>query len=225
MRRHCGGNRPCRYPQLSVRVPSTVSLRDLLVPELDHAFDALVAQVACTAARRPHGEVRASVLRYSIEGARLTSSHGVASKCVRWIDLGGSRVTTQRDFVEAVREATGRGSDVVLDVIEATTGSIATSTRSHHGRSCKGARWVGQSIVTVANYGQVAAASSHHVRHVPRREDRHHLVRPRYCPASMPAIRSGDRHALLTAEMADAHRMMEANANFGKIAIDVQPNA
>ena len=25
--------------------------------------------------------------------------------------------------------------------------------------------------------------------------------------------------------MADAHRMMEANANFGKIAIDVQPHA
>jgi NADPH2:quinone reductase len=26
-------------------------------------------------------------------------------------------------------------------------------------------------------------------------------------------------------EMADAHRMMEANANFGKIAIDVEPRA
>ena len=225
------------HERQAIRVPSTMPLGDAgSIPEVwITAFDALVAQgglrpghaVLVHAGGSGVGTAAIQIAKSFDATVVVTAS---ASKCTRCLELGADVAVdyARDDFVAAVRAATGgRGVDVVLDVI--------------------GGEYVDRNIDALALKGTIvqvgtmasARATINVAKLMPKRA---HLVgtvlraRPldekiaisrRFAAEVLPGFDKGRFCTVIDArfgldDMAGAHRMMEANANFGKIAIDVQ---
>lgn len=161
-------------------------------------------------------------------GARVVTTTSVGKvEAVR--SLGADRVVdyNAEDFVDAVSEATkGIGVDTVLDVVGG----------DYLMRNVSAIR-VGGSIVQVGvmgggvteiNLGLLLPKRAHLVGTVlrPRPLEEKVAASSRFAAEVIPAIESGavrpviDRRYAL-ADIAEAHRYLETNANVGKVLIDV----
>ena len=228
------------HERQAIRVPSTVPLADAgSIPEVwITAFDALVAQGGLS----PGGAVLvhaggSGVGTAAIQIAKAFDAIVVvtasASKCARCLALGADAAVdyARDDFVDATRAATGgRGVDVVLDVIGgdyvdrnidalATKGTIVQVGTMGSGRA-------------TINIAKLMPKRAHIVGTVLRARplDEKIAISRRFAAEVLPGFEKGRFRPVIDArfsldDMAAAHRMMEANVNFGKIVIDVQPDS
>jgi NADPH:quinone reductase-like Zn-dependent oxidoreductase len=221
-------------------VPSSVVLRDAgTIPEVwITAFDALVAQggLATGGSVLVHaggsGVGTAAIQIAKALGATVVVTAS-AGKCKRCLEIGADHAVDYAtdDFVTAVRDVTnGRGVDVVLDVIGgdyidrnidalATKGTIVQVGTMASGRA-------------TVNIGKLMPKRASIVGTVLRARplDEKIAISRRFAKEMLPGFEAGRFCPVIDArfaldDIADAHRMMEANANFGKIAIDVQPDS
>jgi len=199
------------------------------------AWDALVVQGGLTAGRTAlvhagaSGVGTAAIGVCRIIGARVvvTTSTAKVDACR---DLGADHVvdyTAGEDFVDAAREVTeGHGVDVVLDVVGG----------DYLDRNVSALR-TGGTVVQVGVMGG-GTTSCNLAALLPKRAtirgtvlrarpiEEKIAVTQRFGREVLPHFASGivapviDRRFPL-AEVADAHRHMEANANVGKILLDV----
>ena len=228
------------HERQAIRVPSNVSLRDAgAIPEVwITAFDALVAQggLATGGAALIHaggsGVGTAAIQIAKALGVTVIVTAS-ASKCARCIDLGADRAVdyASEDFVEAVREATGgRGVDVVLDVIGGDYVDRNIDALASRGTIMQvGTMESTKATVTVAKLmGKRGGIVGTMLRARPL--DEKIAISQRFAREILPGFDAKRFVPVIDTrfsleEMADAHRMMEANANFGKIVIDVQQSA
>ncbi|HWJ62136.1 MAG TPA: NAD(P)H-quinone oxidoreductase [Acidimicrobiales bacterium] len=161
-------------------------------------------------------------------GARVVTTTS-AGKVEAVRALGADRVVdyNAEDFVEAVSEATkGVGVDTVLDVVGG----------DYLMRNVAAIR-VGGSIVQVGvmgggateiNLGMLLPKRAHLMGTVlrPRPLEEKAAASARFAAEVIPAIESGAIRPVIDrrypiAEIADAHRYLESNANVGKVLIDL----
>ena len=226
----------CAHERQVLPVPPELGLADAAaVPEVFlTSYDALVVQGGLTSGRTAlvhagaSGVGTAAIQLARSIGARIvvTTSTGKVEACRT---LGADLVVdyTQEDFVEAVEAFTGgSGVDVVLDVIGG----------DYVDRNLRCARVTGR-VIQVGLMGSGVAEVSVGLLLQKRLQLIGTLLRPRpleekiadtqrfraevlprYTDGSLrPVIDS--RYAL--ADVAEAHRRMEANANVGKLVLDV----
>ena len=217
-------------------VPAGVDVADAAaIPEVGiTAHDALVVQGGL----RPGGWAlvhagASGVGSMAIQIVRAMGARVVTTTSAGKVDavraLGADRVVDygSEDFVEAVSEATaGRGVDAVLDVVGG----------DYLMRNVAAIR-VGGTIVQVGvmgggsteiNLGLLLPKRAHLVGTVlrPRPLEEKVAASARFAAEVIPAIESGavrpviDRRFAL-ADIADAHRYLETNANVGKVLIDL----
>ena len=228
------------HERQAIRVPSTVSLADAgTIPEVwITAFDALVAQggLAHSGAVLVHaggsGVGTAAIQIAKFYGATVVVTAS-AGKCARCLELGADRAVdyATEDFVEAVREVTaGRGVDVVLDVIGGDYVDRNIDALALKGTIVQvGTMGSGKATINVAKLMPKRASIVGTVLRA-RPLDEKITISQRFAREILPGFDSGRLKPVIDErfsldQMADAHRMMEANANFGKIAIDVQPSS
>jgi NADPH2:quinone reductase len=216
-------------------VPTSVPLAEAAaIPEVFMtAFDALVVQGGLTSGKwamvhaGASGVGTASILIAKAIGARIivTTSTGKVDRCR---ELGADVVVdyTTTDFAEAVTEATGgEGVDVVLDVIggEYTVRNIQ-SLRTK-GRIIQ-VGIMGQGTVELP-LGLLLPKRADIIGTVIRArplEEKANLVQ-QVRSELLPLFDSGQLRPVIDsrfafADIAEAHRYMETNANVGKILID-----
>ena len=162
-------------------------------------------------------------------GARVvaTTSAGKVDAVPRRSARTWWSTTASDDFVEAVEDATGgRGVDVVLDVIGG----------DYLMRNVAAIR-VGGTIVQVGvmgggateiNLGMLLPKRAHLVGTVlrPRPLEEKVAASQRFVAEVVPVIESGPLRPVIDrrfplADIADAHRYLETNANVGKVLIDL----
>ena len=152
-----------------------------------------------------------------------------ASKCRRCVDLGADRAVDYAtdDFVEIAREATGgRGVDVVLDVIGGDYVDRNVDALAMKGTIMQvGTMASGSATVTVAKLmGKRARIVGTMLRARPI--DEKIAISQRFAREIVPGFDDARFAPVIDArfsleDMADAHRMMEANTNFGKDVTDL----
>jgi putative PIG3 family NAD(P)H quinone oxidoreductase len=220
-----------------MRVPGSVGARDAgVIPEVwITAFDALVAQCGL----RP-GEVAlvhagaSGVGTAAIQIAKAMGAVVVVTasgpKCATCLALGADRAVDYGidDFVVATRDASGgRGADVVLDVIGGDYLARNLQALAPRGR-----------IVQVGNMGGTQAAIDVGLLMGKRASIMGTVLRPRPIEEKIAITQRFAREVLpwfdrevckpvidsryALDDVADAHRRMEANANIGKMVIDVR---
>ena len=225
----------CTHERQLLAVPSNIPLADAAaIPEVFlTAWDALVLQGGLTSGRwalvhaGASGVGTAAIQIAKALGARIavTCSSGKAQTCR---DLGADLVVERspHDWLADVQGAVPQGFDVVLDVIGgdevernlravATKGTIVQvglmgggSTQVNVGLLLmKRARWIGTTL-----------------RARPL-EEKAALTR-RFAAEVLPLFESGQLKPIIDsrysfAQIADAHIAMGANANTGKILIDI----
>jgi putative PIG3 family NAD(P)H quinone oxidoreductase len=218
-------------------VPDALPLADAgAVPEVFlTAWDALVVQGGLTAGRwalvhaGASGVGTAAIGLCRALGAHVvvTTSSGKVDACR---DLGADVVVDYRageDFVAAAQEATGgRGVDVVLDVIGGDYVDRNVAALRVGGRIVQvGVMGGGQ---TTVNVGALLPKRASLIGTVlrPRPLEEKVALTQRFAVEVLPWFADGTlapvidtRFAL--AEVADAHRRMEANENVGKIVLEV----
>lgn len=224
------------HERQTLAVPSSLELADAgAVPEVFiTAYDALVVQGGLTAGRTAlvhagaSGVGTAAIQICNAIGARVIVTAS-GPKCAPCLDLGAAVAVdyTTEDFVGPALELTGgHGVDVVLDVVGG----------DYLDRNLDAVR-VGGRIVQVGTMGSGRATFSLG-KLLPKRatlvgtvlrarplEEKIAITR-RFGAELVSMFDSGvlrpviDRRYPL-AEIAEAHRYMESNANVGKIAIDV----
>ncbi len=224
------------HERQALPVPSAIPLADAAaVPEVFlTAFDALVVQGRLTSGRwalvhaGASGVGTAAIQIAKAIGARIavTASAGKHDRCR---ELGADRVIDYRteSFVDVVAEATGgEGVDVVLDVIggEYTIDNI-TSLRTG-GRLIQvgvmGRQKVELPLGMLLPKRASIIGTVLRARPIEEKIALTQRVRAELLPlfdqgALVPVIDS--RYRL--ADIAEAHRYMESNANVGKILVDV----
>lgn len=217
-------------------VPDSIPLADAAaVPEVwITAWDALVAQAGLTPGRTAlvhagaSGVGTAAIQLCKAIGARVavTCSTGKVQACR---DLGADLVVdhTSEDFVAGVKELTGgAGVDVILDVVGG----------DHLARNLD-ALAVRGTIVQVGVMGDATATFPLGLLLLKRATLIGTVLRARpleekiattaeFARQVLPLFDQGRCHPVVDrrfplAEVADAHRHMEANANIGKILLDV----
>jgi putative PIG3 family NAD(P)H quinone oxidoreductase len=225
------------HERQAIRIPSNVPLSDAgAIPEVwITAFDALIAQGGLA----PGGAalIHAGGSGVGTAGIQLAKALGAtvivtasAAKCARCIELGADRAVDYAadDFVAAALDATaGRGVDVVLDVIGGDYVDRNIDALASKGRILQvGTMGSGKATVTIAKLmGKRAGIVGTMLRARPL--DEKITISQRFAREIVPGFDAGKFAPVIDTrfsldDMADAHRMMEANANFGKIAIDVQ---
>jgi NADPH2:quinone reductase len=153
-----------------------------------------------------------------------------AGKCAPCVALGADRAVDYRadDFVAAVRELTGgRGADVVLDVIGGDYIDKDLDALAHRGRIVQvGTMGSGRASVNLgALLGKRATFIGTTLRGRPIEEKI--ALTQRFTREVLPWFDRGvcrpviDRRFPLD-DIADAHRLLESNATFGKVVIDVK---
>jgi putative PIG3 family NAD(P)H quinone oxidoreductase len=218
-------------------VPSAVGVRDSgAIPEVwMTAWDALVLQggmrpgsVALVHAGGS-GVGTASIQIAKAIGATVIVTAS-AAKCPPCVALGADRAVdyTSEDFVAAVREITGgRGADVVLDVIGGEYLDKDIEALASRGRIIQvGTMGSGRAAINLgglmAKRGSVAGTM---LRARPIEEKI--ALTQQFTREVLPWFERGvcrpviDRRFTLDA-IADAHRLLESNATFGKVVIDVR---
>lgn len=219
-------------------VPSAVGVRDAgVIPEVwITAWDALVLQGGLTpgATALVHaggsGVGTAAIQIAKALGANVivTASAGKTAPCKA---LGADRAVdyASEDFVEAARELTGgRGVDVVLDVIGGEYLDRDLAALAPRGRIVQ-VGTMGQARAEI-NLGALMTKRATLIGTVLRSRpiEEKIAVTQRFTREVLPWFERGvcrpviDRRFTLD-EIAEAHRVLEANANVGKIAVDVRP--
>lgn len=219
-----------------VAVPSSVSLPDAAaVPEVFiTAFDALVVQGGLTSGRVAlvhaggSGVGTAGIQIAKAVGARVvvTASAGKVGRC---LELGADRAVdyATEDFVAVARELTGgRGVDVVLDVIGGDYVDRNVAALRVGGRIVQ-VGVMGGGVVPV-NLGMLLPKRASLIGTVLRARplEEKIAITQRFAAELLPLFDTGvlrpvidSRYAL--DDIAAAHAHMAANANVGKILIDV----
>jgi len=217
-------------------VPRAVPLGDAAaIPEVwITAFDALVAQGGLTSGRTAlvhaggSGVGTAAVQIAKAIGARVvvTASGGKVDRCRA---LGADVAVDYRteDFVGACRELTsGAGVDVVLDVIGGDYVNRNIDALAVKGRIVQvGVMGGGATSVDVGQLLPKRAALIGTVLRGRPIEEKIAITR-RFAAEVLPLFEDGRVHPVIDRRyplerIADAHRAMEANENFGKIVVDV----
>ncbi len=224
------------HERQTLPIPAAVGLDDAAaVPEVFMtAFDALVVQAGLTSGRTAlvhagaSGVGTAAIQIAKAIGARIvvTASTGKVQACR---DLGADLAVDYRneDFVEAVADHTaGAGVDVVLDVVGgayldrnldclAVTGTIMqVGVMDPAPVTFPLAKMLGKRAKLI---GTVLRARP--------LEEKIALTR-RFAAEMLPLFATDELRPIIDSrfpldQIADAHRHMEANANVGKIVIDV----
>lgn len=224
------------HERQAMRVPRTVPLADAgAIPEVwITAFDALVgrgglrsgAAVLVHAGGSGVGTAAIQIAKALGATVFVTTSAG---KCARCVGLGADAAIDYQtdDYVARVRELTGgRGVDTVLDVIG---GDYVN--RNLEALALKGSivqvGTMGAAKATI-NVGMLMTKRARFVGTVLRARPLEEKIEisQRFAREMLPLFDRGQLAPVIDArftldQMPDAHRMMEANANFGKIAIDV----
>jgi putative PIG3 family NAD(P)H quinone oxidoreductase len=215
-------------------VPATVAVADATaIPEVFiTAYDALVVQGGLTSGRTAlvhaggSGVGTAAIQIAKAFGARVivTASAGKIDRC---LELGADRAVdyASEDFVAVVSEVCPGGVDTVLDVIGGDYVDRNIAAVRVGGRIVQvGVMGGGATSVNVGALLPKRAALIGTVLRARPIEEKIAItnrfaaeVLPRFADALRPVIDS--RYPLDA--IADAHRHMEANANVGKIVIDV----
>jgi putative PIG3 family NAD(P)H quinone oxidoreductase len=219
-----------------MRVPRSVPLGDAAaIPEVwITAFDALVVQGGLTSGRAAlvhaggSGVGTAAIQIAKAIGARVvvTASGGKVRRCR---DLGADVAVDyhDEDFVEACRSFTGdRGVDVVLDVIGGDYVNRNIDALAVKGRIMQvGVMGGGATSVDVGKLLPKRATLVGTVLRGRPIEEKIAITR-RFADEVLPRFEQGDLRPVIDRhypieQIADAHRAMEANENFGKIVVDV----
>ncbi len=228
--------RLCVHERQALAVPAELGLADAAaVPEVFFtAYDALVLQGGLTSGRvalvhaGASGVGTAAIQLAKAVGARIvvTTSTGKVDACR---DLGADLVVdyTRDDFVEAVERFTGgAGVDVVLDVIGG----------DYVDRNLRCVRPTG-TVIQVGLMGSGAAELSlglllsKRIRYVgtvlrARPIEEKIAVTQRFGAEVVPRFGDGSLRPVIDSRyrldaVAEAHRRMEANANVGKLVLDI----
>ncbi|MEY2740571.1 MAG: hypothetical protein RL283_673 [Actinomycetota bacterium] len=227
----------CVHERQAVRVPRGIALGDAgAIPEVFvTAWDALVVQGGLASGRWAlvhaggSGVGTAAIQICRAVGARVivTCSADKRAACTA---LGAHAAVDHRaeDFVEVVRRETGgAGADVVLDVVGGDYAARNVACLAPRGTIVQVGVMRGPDASVPL--GALMRARGRIVGTVlrPRPLEEKIAISRRFEAEVVPLLESGalrpviDRRYRLD-EMADAHRRMEANANVGKIVIDVR---
>jgi NADPH2:quinone reductase len=215
-------------------VPENVAVADAAaIPEVFiTAYDALVVQGGLTSGRAAlvhaggSGVGTAAIQIAKAFGATIivTASAGKLARC---LELGADRAVdyAAEDFVAAALEVRPEGVDTVLDVIGGDYVDRNVAALRVGGRIVQVGVMGGGS--TTVNIGLLLPKRASLIGTVLRARPLEEKIAitsrfaaevlPRFADALVPVIDS--RYSLEA--IADAHRHMEANANVGKIVIDV----
>lgn len=219
-----------------VAVPSSVALPDAAaIPEVFiTAFDALVAQGGLTSGRVAlvhaggSGVGTAAIQTAKAVGARVvaTASAGKVGRC---LELGADRAVdyASEDFVAVARELTGgRGVDVVLDVIGGDYVDRNVAALRVGGRIVQ-VGVMGGGVVPV-NLGMLLPKRASLIGTVLRARplEEKIAITQRFAAELLPLFDTGALQPVIDSryaldDIAAAHAHMAANANVGKILIDV----
>jgi len=217
-------------------VPGSVGIEDAgAVPEVFlTAWDALVVQGGLTSGRwalvhaGASGVGTAAIQIAKAIGARImvTCSGGKVAAC-RALGADAAVDYRQSDFVAEVLAATdGVGVDVVLDVIGGSYVDRNITCLAQKGRIVQvGVMGGGTTSVNVGLLMPKRASLIGTVLRARPLEDKIVLTR-RFAAEVLPLFGATGLHPVIDSRyplerIADAHRHMEANANIGKIVIDV----
>jgi putative PIG3 family NAD(P)H quinone oxidoreductase len=228
----------CVHERQLLAVPPTIALADAAaIPEVwITAYDALVLQGGLASGRTALVHAGASgVGTAAIQVAKAIGAHVVvtasAGKVDRCVELGADRAVdyAAEDFVDAARQATGgAGVDVVLDVIGGDYVNRNIDAVRVGGRIVQvGVMGGGATSVNVgALLPKRAALIGTTLR--PRPIEEKIAVTQRFAAEVLPLFRAGSVRPVIDSRfpldrIVEAHEHMEANANVGKIVIDVQP--
>lgn len=226
------------HERLAMPVPERVGVADAAaIPEVFiTAWDALVVQGGLTSGRwalvhaGASGVGTAAIQICKTIGARVivTCSTGKVSACRA---LGADAVVdyTTTDFVESVKQVTdGCGVDAVLDVIggEYLNRNVAALALKGHIVQV-GVMGGGTTQFNLgALMGKRGKLSGTLLRSRPLEEKI--AITQRFCAEMLPrfdttALKPVIDRRFPFAQIADAHKYMETNANVGKIIIDIGP--
>lgn len=221
-----------------LRVPDTVGLVDAAaIPEVwITAFDALVVQGGLTSGRSAlvhaggSGVGTASIQIVKALGADIAVTAST-DKVARCRELGADLAIdyTTDDFVAAVLHHTaGRGVDVVLDVIGGDYVDRNIDAVRVGGRIVQVGVMGGG--VTTVNVGKLLPKRASLIGTVlrPRPVEEKIAVTRRFGDEVLPLFDQGPLRPVVDSRfpldrIAEAHAHMEANANVGKIVIEVSP--
>jgi NADPH:quinone reductase-like Zn-dependent oxidoreductase len=224
------------HERQAIRVPKGIALADAAaIPEVFlTAWDALVVQGGLASGRWALVHAAASgVGTAAVQIVRSIGARVVATCSTKKVDavraLGADVVVdyTSEDFVQAVATATGgRGVDVILDVIGGDYLDRNVASIALKGRIVQvGVMGGGKVEFNLGALMPKRASLTGTVLRARPLEEKIALAQ-RFSAEMLPLFDSGQmkpvidrRHSL--DQIADAHRHMEANANVGKILIDV----
>jgi putative PIG3 family NAD(P)H quinone oxidoreductase len=220
-----------------LRVPTTVSLHDAAaIPEVwITAYDALVLQGGLTSGRVALVHAGASgVGTAAIQLCRSISASVIvtasAAKIDACVELGATVAVdyASQDFVQIARELTsGRGVDVILDVVGGDYVDRNVDALAVGGRIVQVGVMSGGG--PGLNVGKLLPKRASVIGTVLRARplEEKIAVTQTFAREVLPLFESGlvrpviDRHFAFD-EIAEAHLRMQANANVGKIVIDVR---
>ncbi len=163
-------------------------------------------------------------------GARVLTTVGTAAKAQRAVELGAERAIRYRDedFVDVVREGTGkRGADVVLDNMGAAYLGRNVQVLAVNGRlvviGLQGG--VKAELDLGALLAKRAAVHATSLRARPAAEKA--AIVAAVAAGVWPAVEAGEvkpvvDRVLPLAEVAQAHRVLEASEHIGKIVMQVR---
>lgn len=161
-------------------------------------------------------------------GARVLATAGSADKCNVCEDLGAERAINYRDedFVSVVKEVTGKGVDVILDMVGGDYIQRNIKAAAPDGRICNIAFLNGSSaeinLMPVMLKRLTVTGSTLRAMPVPFKAAIAGNLREKV----WPMIEAGEvkpvMHASFPlADAAEAHRLMESNKHIGKIVLTV----
>jgi NADPH:quinone reductase len=221
-------------------VPTTVALADAAaIPEVFiTAFDALIAQGGLTSGRvalvhaGASGVGTAAIQVARAVGARVvvTASGAKMSRCT---ELGADLVIDYHtdDFVEQTRMFTdGRGVDVVLDVVGGDYVDRNVAALAVGGRIVQvGVMGGGSTAFSVGNLLMKRATIIGTLLR-PRPIEEKVAITQRFASEMLPLFDEGRLRPVIDsrfplARVGEAHEHMAANANVGKIVIDIAAGA
>lgn len=225
----------CTHERQLLAVPASLDLVEAAsIPEVFlTAWDALVVQGGLTSGRwalvhaGASGVGTASIQIAGAIGARIavTCSAGKAQVCR---DLGADLVLERspHDWLTDAIAAVPAGFDVVLDVIGGEETNRNLTAVAHRGTIVQVGLMGG--ATTPVNVGLLMARRSHWVGTTLRSRplEEKVAVTRRFAAEMLPLFDTGRLRPVIDsrytlAQIADAHRHMEANANAGKIVVTV----
>ena len=224
------------HERQAMRIPTTVSLADAAaIPEVFiTAWDALVVQGGLTNGRWALVHAAASgVGTAAIQICKAIGARVIATCSTNKVDackaLGADVVVDYKtaDFVDAVKPATnGRGVDVVLDVIGGDYLDRNVACLALKGHIVQVGVMAGGNIPfnLAAMMGKRAKLSGTVLRARPIEEKI--AISQRFSAEIIPLFESGKIRPVIDcrypfSDIARAHEHMTANANTGKIVIDI----